>query len=252
MSTRDADPNTSDASEARVFVHLLHHEAAPIIFPLVNGSAIRLSESDEEGRTRWPSDVLLEAVYASAVLHQFGQVDVKKDVTAVWEQRFYPGSALNTLERDERKLGELRDNQAEKRLQRRDDRKARNVRRTAHKDADSSPKEDVGSDSEDSYWLEGYVAPPVLAFMSPELQKAWYKGAVGRAKAAQEEAEAAALKDTEEKISHWQEGIECATHDVEGLVCIPLMRSRIRFDDTDSTQNELEIKPEVEEPSSLV
>ena len=206
MSTRDADPTASDAGESRVFAHVLHPAHAQILGTRPNGATVRLP--DERGQ--WPPDALFDAVYASAVLENFGQKEDKEDITAVWKARFYPGGAMNALRRDQQRLQENRDGQIEMAQRQNEDCDDQRERRSAAREAD-----DLHEDGDSCSPDYEYIEPPVMRLMPLEQRMAAYEGFVRRAAAARKEAAAVALKETADKVRHWQEGVQCAVHEDE-------------------------------------
>ena len=203
MTTRDADPTAPDAEETRVFAHVLSPDRAYVLNPVSNGAAVRLPNVNK--RAQWPPDVLFDAVYASAVLENFGQKNAKDSLASVWKAHFNPGGAMNALQRDQQKLQEYCDGQERRTQHQKGERNGRRKHRSAAGDVDDLYEDE---DSSDSHWSQAYVEPTMVKLMPPEQRKIAYEGFVRRAKAAKEEAEAVALKEVTDKVRRWQECIQ--------------------------------------------
>ena len=91
MTTRDVDPNAHDPDEERVFIHVLTTEDVRYIYPMSNGSCVRLPTGEDA--KWWPPECLLEASYGSAVLKMFGVEDAREHISRVWGVQFYPDGA---------------------------------------------------------------------------------------------------------------------------------------------------------------
>ena len=94
MTTCDVDPNTEDPNEERVSMHLLRASLVRSIYPLPNGSRVRLPIGEDA--EWWPPECLLEAAYGSAVLKQFGVEDAREHISRVWGAQFYPDGPSGT------------------------------------------------------------------------------------------------------------------------------------------------------------
>ena len=88
MKTSDINP-TAPPAEKRYTTHLFQPDERYALgdsaLPL--GSPLRISDTPE-----WPTPILFDAVYASAVLHHFGTQTLKDEVATTWKDIFYPGS----------------------------------------------------------------------------------------------------------------------------------------------------------------
>ena len=84
MTTTDVDPNARTADEERFTNHIFDLSVHPVGLP---GQAIRLPANDAE-RFKWPPSSLFDAMYASAVIHHFGDIPAK--LFKKWEAVFYP------------------------------------------------------------------------------------------------------------------------------------------------------------------
>ena len=89
MTTCDVDPNTEDPNEERVSMHLLRASLVRSIYPLPNGSRVRLPIGEDADRW-WPPECLLEASHGCAMLKIFGVEDAKEHISRVWCAQFYP------------------------------------------------------------------------------------------------------------------------------------------------------------------
>ena len=92
MTTCDIDPDANDPDEERISVHLLTISALPGIYPLPNGSRVRVPTGEDA--KWWPPECLLEVSYGSAVLKMFGVEDGKEHISRVWGMHFYPDGVL--------------------------------------------------------------------------------------------------------------------------------------------------------------
>lgn len=73
MTTTDVDLNARATDEESFTNHIFDLSIHPVGLP---GQAIHLPANDAE-RSKWPPSSLFDAMYASAVIHHFGNIPVK-------------------------------------------------------------------------------------------------------------------------------------------------------------------------------
>lgn len=91
MNTADIDP-TALPAKRRCTAHRFRLDDPLSLGGLgapPSGSPLRLSDAPE-----CPPPILLDAVYASAVLHHFGTRTLKDEVVATWKETFDPGGII--------------------------------------------------------------------------------------------------------------------------------------------------------------
>lgn len=96
MTAADVDP-TSLGTEKRCVAHVFEPQR-----DFLPGTSIPLGSSVQILDTPlWPPAILLDAVYAGALLHHFGTQKLKDTVTSTWGEIFNPGGIMTTDEREE-------------------------------------------------------------------------------------------------------------------------------------------------------
>lgn len=95
MTTADVD-TTSLGTEKRCVAYVFEPQR-----DFLPGTSIPLGSSVQISDTQWPPAILLDAVYASALLHHFGTQELKDTVTSSWGEIFNPGGIMTTDEREE-------------------------------------------------------------------------------------------------------------------------------------------------------
>jgi len=96
MDTTDIDPIAPPQEErctAQTFQ--LHPDPDALSSTLRSGAPLRMSHTPD-----WPPAILFDAVYASAVLYNFGTQEVKDALTKVWKDSFYPGGIMTGADAD--------------------------------------------------------------------------------------------------------------------------------------------------------
>jgi len=164
MTTADVD-TTSLGTEKRCVAHVFEPQRG-----FLPGTSIPLGSSVQISDTQWPPAILLDAVYASALLHHFGTQELKDTVTSSWGEIFNPGGIMTTDEREEMI-----------RLQ------AQN--RTSHREEASS-----GPDT-----LDMLMALPYIMVLQDTLQ--------GMLKENEEKAKAIEQRPVDEKVNLWMEQV---------------------------------------------
>jgi len=165
MTTADVDP-TLLGTEKRCVAHVFEPQRDFLpgtSIPL--GSLVQISDTP-----LWPPAILLDAVYAGALLHHFGTQELKDTVTSTWGEIFNPGGIMTTDEREEMI-----------RLQ------AQN--RTSHREEASS-----GPDT-----LDMLMALPYIMVPQDTLQ--------GMLKENEEKAKAIEQRRVDEKVNLWMEQV---------------------------------------------
>lgn len=85
---QDAEDVVQDAEKKRYTAHVFDSRALESGGGF-SGCAIRVSKD----KSSWPPTVLFDAVYASAVIHHFGELP--DDILKTWESIYYPGGIKN-------------------------------------------------------------------------------------------------------------------------------------------------------------
>jgi len=97
MDTTDIGP-IAPPQEERCTAHTFQLHPDPYVLgdkTLHSGSPLRMSHSPD-----WPPAILFDAVYASAVLHNFGTQELRDAVTKVWEDSFDPDEIITGVDTD--------------------------------------------------------------------------------------------------------------------------------------------------------
>ncbi|TFK17470.1 hypothetical protein FA15DRAFT_577254, partial [Coprinopsis marcescibilis] len=88
MTTADVDPNTP-ATERRYTAHNFRLNEPAFLGYAAPGTPLRTLDTPE-----WPPNILFDAVYAQAVLHQFGDRTLMDRINATWNSTFYPSGVM--------------------------------------------------------------------------------------------------------------------------------------------------------------
>ncbi|TFK23859.1 hypothetical protein FA15DRAFT_670067 [Coprinopsis marcescibilis] len=90
MTTSDVDP-TAPPTERKCTAHAFNLGDPFVLggFGTPSGTSIRISDTPE-----WPPAIIFDAVYASTVLHHFGNQTLRDEVTATWRDAFDPGGVM--------------------------------------------------------------------------------------------------------------------------------------------------------------
>ena len=91
MDTTDIDP-IAPPEEERCTAHTLQLHPDPYVLgqsTLNSGTPLSMSHTPD-----WPPAILFEAVYASAVLHNFSTQELKDAVSKVWKDSFDSGGIM--------------------------------------------------------------------------------------------------------------------------------------------------------------
>ena len=97
MDTTDIDP-IAPPQEERCTAHTFQLHPDPYVLgasTLHSGAPLSMSHTPD-----WPSATLFDAVYASAVLHNFGTQELKDAVSKVWKDSFDSGGIMTGVGAD--------------------------------------------------------------------------------------------------------------------------------------------------------
>jgi len=169
MNTTDIDPTIPQA-EKRCTAHLFRPGALTLLAP--SGTPLRISDTPD-----WPPAILFDAVYADAVLHNFGTQELKDGVAATWKNIFYPGGVRTSTKADYKAVTDERATAMERT-------QSQAQERTARYETRSGP--DI---------LDILMTLPYILVPQNELQ--------AMSRAAKEKAEAAEQKRVHEKVDTW-------------------------------------------------
>ncbi|TFK17474.1 hypothetical protein FA15DRAFT_710758 [Coprinopsis marcescibilis] len=108
MTTADIDPN-APATERRYTAHNFRLNEPAGLSYAAPGTPLRTSDTPE-----WPPNILFDAVYAQAVLHQFGnRTLMERIMNATWNNNVYPGGIMTTTQSSYNAINEQRLSNAE-------------------------------------------------------------------------------------------------------------------------------------------
>ena len=96
MDTTDIDPTATDPREQKVFAQALNASGV-ISLGRDNNVPLRLPSGESSRLSPYPE--LFDYTYACAFLATFGVPTVQADISARWQNHFYPGGAMNAANR---------------------------------------------------------------------------------------------------------------------------------------------------------
>ncbi|TFK23854.1 hypothetical protein FA15DRAFT_705047 [Coprinopsis marcescibilis] len=136
MTTSDIDP-TAPPTQRRCTAHAfeLGDSFALGNTSMSSGTQIRVSDTPE-----WPPAIIFDAVYASTVVHHFGNQKLKDEVNATWKDKFYPDGITTMAQAAYKGITDERASARERTRNQAQDREARfDVRRGLQRGLDRGP-----------------------------------------------------------------------------------------------------------------
>ena len=187
MTSANIGPQSSDPETKAYTAHLFVPGKEECFgWPISSGARVRIPTSDLAAYSDWPSDILFDVVYGSAILHNFG-TQALRDGSGGWKSHFYPEGATSPLEEV---CETSQQGQAGKRKRKHEQDRER---------ADRAPKRLARrADSADDRFDNLMFLPYIL--MRPERVKAFWKEAEEKRRENEQ-------SQLEEKVSNWAKGV---------------------------------------------